>query len=61
MRNRILIVLLGVDGSRVLLCGIPVAVGVAVYAVCIVVFKSIRREDCLLLPKGEKIAKLFRL
>ncbi len=58
---RILIALLGADGSRVLLCGIPVAVGVAVYAVCIVIFKSIRREDCLLLPKGEKIAKLFRL
>ena len=58
---RILIALLGADGSRIFLCGVPVAVGVAVYAVCIVVFKSIRREDCLLLPKGEKIAKLLRL
>ena len=58
---RILIALLGADGSRIFLCGIPVAVGVAVYAVCIVVFKAIRREDCLLLPKGEKIAKLLRL
>ena len=58
---RILVALLGENGSRVLLCGVPVAVGVAVYAVCVVVFKAIRREDCMLLPKGEKIAKLFRL
>lgn len=58
---RILLALLGSDGSRVLLCGIPVAVGVAVYGICIVIFKAIRREDCLLLPKGEKIAKLLLL
>ena len=36
-------------------------VGVAVYAVLIAVFKSVTREDCLLLPKGDKIAKLLRL
>ena len=56
-----LILLLGRDASRIILCGIPVAVGVAVYLVAAVVFKSITREDCLLLPKGEKIAKLLRL
>ena len=56
-----LIFLLGRDASRIILCGIPVAVGVAVYLVAAVVFKSITREDCLLLPKGEKIAKLLRL
>ena len=56
-----LVYILGQNGSRLLLCGIPVCVGVAVYCVCIVVFKSIRKEDCLLLPKGEKIAKLLRL
>ena len=43
------------------LCSLPVMVGVAVYAVCILVFKPITRADCLLLPKGEKIAKLLRL
>ena len=53
--------LLGADVSRVILCGVPVVVGVAVYFVCVVVFKTIKREDCLLLPKGEKIAKLLRL
>jgi hypothetical protein len=26
-----------------------------------VLMKSITREDCLLLPKGEKIAKLLKL
>ena len=53
--------LLGADGSRVLLCGIPIAVGVAVYVMGISLFKTLKKEDCLLLPKREKIAKLLRL
>ena len=53
--------LLGSDASSVILCGVPVIVGVVVYVVCIAVFKTIKREDCLLLPKGEKIAKLLHL
>ena len=56
-----LVAVLGIDGSRVILCGAPIAVGVVVYFVCVVLMKSITREDCLLLPKGEKIAKLLRL
>ena len=48
-------------GSRVILCGAPIAVGVAVYVVAAVKFRAITREDCLLLPKGEKIAKLLHL
>ncbi len=52
---------LGEGGSRVILCGLPIAVGVVVYAFCAIKFKAITREDCLLLPKGEKIAKLLRL
>ncbi len=56
-----LIALLGADGSRVLLCGLPIVVGGCVYLVCAVLFKSITREDCLLLPRGDKIAKLLRL
>jgi len=47
--------------SNVLLCGIPIAVGVVVYFVCVVLFKAITADDCALLPKGEKIAKLLRL
>ena len=47
--------------SRLILCGGPIAVGVAVYCVMVVVLKVVTREDCLLLPKGDKIAKLLRL
>ena len=47
--------------SRIISCGVPVALGVLVYAVCVVLFKSLRREDCLLLPKGDKIANFLRL
>ena len=47
--------------SRLILCGLPVAVGVVVYVIAAVLFKAITREDCLLLPKGAKIAKLLHL
>lgn len=56
-----LIKILGAAASRLLLCGIPIAVGVVLYGVCIVLFKAITREDCLLLPKGEKIANILHL
>jgi stage V sporulation protein B len=52
---------LGSDVSRVILCGVPVMVGVVAYFLGVVVFKAITREDCQLLPKGEKIAKLLHL
>ena len=47
--------------SRLILCGAPIAVGVLAYAVAAVKIKVVTREDCLLLPKGEKIAKLLKL
>ena len=47
--------------SKLLLCGLPVAAGGVTYAVSIVLLKVIHREDCLLLPKGEKIARILRL
>lgn len=53
--------LLGSDGSRVLLCGVPILVGVVVYCLAVVKFKAITAEDCQLLPKGDKIAKLLKL
>jgi O-antigen/teichoic acid export membrane protein len=40
-------------------CAIGVAV--VIYAVLIVAFKAIDREDLALMPKGQKIAKLLRL
>jgi hypothetical protein len=36
-------------------------VGGIIYLLCAIKFKSITREDCLLLPKGEKIANLLHL
>ena len=56
-----LILLLGADASRILLCGIPIAVAAVVYIVAAVLCKAITAGDCKLLPKGEKIAKLLRL
>ena len=47
--------------SRVLLCAVPIMAGVVVYVIMAVLCKSITKEDCLLLPKGEKIARLLRL
>lgn len=47
--------------SRVLLCGVPIVIGVVVYFVAVVLFRAITKEDCQLLPKGDKIAKLLRL
>ena len=47
--------------SRLILCALPIAVGVLVYCFTAVKLKVVTREDCLLLPKGEKIAKLLRL
>ena len=47
--------------SRLLLCAVPVALGGIVYAAAVVFLKVIQKEDCLLLPKGEKLARLLRL
>ena len=55
-----LLTILGIT-SRIILCGLPIAVGVVVYVVMVIVLKAITREDCLLLPKGAKIAKILHL
>ncbi len=46
---------------RLILCGVPIGVGVVVYLVAAVKFKVVTHSDCLLLPKGEKIAKILKL
>ena len=51
---------LGVD-SRLVLCALPVVVGVAIYAVAAVRLRAITRSDCLLLPKGQRIADFLKL
>ena len=56
-----LVALLGANMSRIIACGVPIVVGVGVYVLAALKLKAITREDCLLLPKGEKIAKLLKL
>lgn len=58
---QLMLQLLGQAGSRVLLCAVPIAIGVAVYCVAAVLCKSFTAADCQLLPKGDKIAKLLKL
>ncbi len=56
--------LFGGEGGRLsalVCCALPIVVGIAVYAVAAVKLRAVTREDCLLLPKGEKIAKLLHL
>lgn len=47
--------------GKLILCAVPVLAGVVAYVLCVIKLKAITREDCMLLPKGEKIAKLLRL
>ena len=47
--------------GTLLLCALPVVLGVCVYAFAAVKLKAITKADCLLLPKGEKIAKIMKL
>ena len=47
--------------SRLVLCAIPVMVGAALYFLLVIKFRAITREDCLLIPKGDKIADLLHL
>ncbi len=56
-----LVYLLGRDMSRIIACGVPLMVGVIVYVIAAVKLRAITREDCMLLPKGEKIANLLHL
>ena len=50
----------GLLGARV---GVVAAIGLSacVYLVLLVVFRALPREDVVMLPKGEKIARLLRL
>ncbi len=50
-----------VTSSNLVLCAGPIFVGVAVYALAAIKLKALTKEDCMLLPKGEKIAKLLHL
>ena len=41
--------------------GVTIIAAVVVYAALVLALKVVTREDVLILPKGEKIAKLLRL
>ena len=56
-----LLYLSGGSLSHIIACGAPILVGVVVYLVSAIKLRAITREDCLLLPKGEKIAKMLHL
>ena len=58
---QLIIRILGESCSRIIQVGGPMGVAVVVYIVFAAWLKSITREDCLLLPKGDKIARLLRL
>ncbi len=57
--------LLGAPAGRgmtaIITTGAPILAGVVVYVLAAVKLRAITREDCLLLPKGEKIAKVLHL
>lgn len=48
-------------GSAKIACLGGLGVAVVVYAVMVVALKVVTMEDCMLLPKGEKIAKILRI
>lgn len=56
-----ILMVLGENTSRIITCGVPILAGGCVYLICAVWLRSITREDCLLLPKGEKLAKILHL
>ncbi len=47
--------------SSLILCAVPILIGVVVYVMAALKLKVVTHSDCLLLPKGEKIAKLLKL
>ncbi|MBE6934152.1 MAG: polysaccharide biosynthesis protein [Ruminococcaceae bacterium] len=52
---------LGSGMSKLIGCAVPIAIGAVIYLFAAIKLKTITREDCLLLPKGEKIANLLHL
>lgn len=47
--------------SNLILCALPIIVGIIMYLIAAVKLKVITKNDCLLLPKGEKIARILKL
>lgn len=47
--------------SRILLCMVPLVLGVLCYGWIVLKMGILTYEDCILLPKGEKIAKILKI
>ena len=47
--------------SVILCCLGAIAAAVVVYVLMVIVMKVITYDDCMLLPKGEKIAKILKI
>ena len=54
-------VLSGTLGSIRIACLLTLAAAVVIYLILVIALRCISYEDCLLLPKGEKIAKILHL
>ena len=50
-----------VTASRLVQCALPIALAAAAYVILVIVLRVVTYDDCMLLPKGEKIAKLLRI
>ena len=51
----------GFVSSVVIACGCAILVAVVVYLLLVIFLKAVTYEDCLLLPKGEKIARILKI
>jgi len=54
-------ILLNGSVNALVACAVPIVAGAVVYFIAAIKLRAITREDCLLLPKGEKIANLLHL
>ena len=54
-------VLRRVTNSNTIICLGALVIAVIVYAIFVLTLQCITYEDCLLLPKGEKIAKILHI
>ena len=52
---------LELTNSNTIICLGALVIAVIVYAIFVLVLQCITYEDCLLLPKGEKIAKILHI
>lgn len=50
-----------ITDSPLVLCAVPIVAAVVVYLILVVLLQAITYDDCMLLPKGKKIAKLLRI